>query len=162
MLKHPACAKPERIFIIRHLSGVYVVPKKYLRLIGELYLLIPFWAHKITFGYFLEGNPVECELPVVGLPCVMVVFGVEAPEGLLPVNHRPSETSYLMIGVEVGQVVAMAEAELPVFLPEIFLKEKAVSLEPLHIPLVAPGLGIHKPGSYGVRPFICFRFLICK
>ncbi len=67
-----------------------------------------------------------------------------------------------MVGVEISKVVAVAQAELPVLLPQVFLKEKTISFKAFNLPLVPCSLAVQEPGPYRVRPLISLRLLVGK
>ena len=56
-------------------------------------------------------------------------MSVKAPKCLFAVYDRPSKTAHSVICIEIGQVVSVTGAEFTVFLPEIFLDEKAISFK---------------------------------
>ncbi len=77
---------------------------------------VPFWE-------CLERRAVEVEVGAVG--DVGIVLAVEAPAGLLAVDHRPAQTADVVavVGVEGGQIVGVIDPELAVLLEERLLRE---------------------------------------
>ena len=123
MLEHAAGAQPQVVVGIGRFSR---------RLVGQG-----------EDGGLAIGLAVEAHA-FAGLHVGVIPFAV-APQRLLAVDHRPAHAAHLVVLVELGQVLALAQAELAVFLEQALVQVEPEGLG-LVVGVVGPGMGVDTRG----------------
>ena len=74
---------------------------------------------------------------------VGVVALAVAPQCFLAVDHRPAKPAHLVVRIEIGEVVRVADAEAPVLLPQSLVHEETAVVGDV----VGVAFGDQDPGS---------------